>query len=153
MTARNTWKQGERRVAKFFGTKRVPLSGSNSGHTASDTMHHRLFIEVKHRARHAIRTLYDKTKALAKKEDKIPMVCLIDKNRPGFLICIHSDDWDEARKISAPKQAPPPHCVWVEGGEVCAEGVDGVALVSAGWVDTRYHSWALRARKKGHERS
>ena len=37
----------ERRVAKFFGTKRTPLSGSNSGHTHSDTLHPRLYIEVK----------------------------------------------------------------------------------------------------------
>ncbi len=40
-------KKYELRVAKFFGTKRTPLSGSNSGHTHSDTLHPRLYIEVK----------------------------------------------------------------------------------------------------------
>lgn len=92
MTATNTWKQGERRVAAFFKTKRVPLSGGNSGHTRSDTMHSRLFIETKHRARHQVRALHDATKALADKENKIPLLALIDKNRPGFLLVVHSSD-------------------------------------------------------------
>ena len=95
MTARNTWKQGERRVARFFGSERTPLSGGNSGHTRSDTLHPRLFIETKMRKVHAVRTLHDETKELAKKEGKIPVVALIDKNRPGFLLCVHSDDWAE----------------------------------------------------------
>ncbi len=45
---RNDGKIYERRVAKFFGTNRTPLSGINSRHdTHSDTLHPSLYIEVK----------------------------------------------------------------------------------------------------------
>jgi hypothetical protein len=48
-----TWKNKERQVAGFFGTKRCHLSGSNSGHdTCSDSLHGRLYVEQKHRRRH-----------------------------------------------------------------------------------------------------
>ncbi|KKK89015.1 hypothetical protein LCGC14_2737340 [marine sediment metagenome] len=45
---RNTWKQGERRIAKLFGTTRTPHSGMSSRHTMSDTLHKEFFIEIKH---------------------------------------------------------------------------------------------------------
>lgn len=152
--AKNRGRKAEARVADFFGTVRTPLSGSNSRHTASDTLHERLFIEVKARASHPIRRWYearrgplvvlddsaaglvaithsrhweevrkvssrkvlreaedrikraktyvgrllDKTGELAKKEGKVPMACLIDMNKHGFLICVHMNHWDEARK-------------------------------------------------------
>jgi hypothetical protein len=51
-----------------------------------------LFIEAKYRVRHATRSLFDETKARARKEDKTPLVALIDKARQGCLICIHSED-------------------------------------------------------------
>lgn len=98
-TARGTWKQAEGRIAKFFGSERTPLSGGNSKHTRSDSLHPDIFIETKYRAVHAVRTLYDETKKLAKLEGKVPMVCLVDKNRPGWLIVVHSDDWDAARQF------------------------------------------------------
>ena len=91
---RNTWKAGERRVAKFFNTLRTSLSGGNSKITRSDTMHPDLFIEVKHNAkRSAVRTLYDETAKLAKKEKKIPVLALLEMNRPGFLLVVHSHDF------------------------------------------------------------
>jgi hypothetical protein len=86
-------------VAEFFGTTRTPLSGGNSGHTRSDTLHDRLFIETKHRVVHQVRTLHDSTKIMAKKENKIPLLCLIDKGRPGFLIVVHSDDLGPFRGV------------------------------------------------------
>lgn len=44
-----TWKAVERRVAEFWGTERTPLSGGNSRHgTHSDTLHPRVYIEMKH---------------------------------------------------------------------------------------------------------
>ncbi len=46
----------------------------------------------KYRERHAVRTLYDTTQALARKEGKTPVLALVDKGRPGFLICVHCDD-------------------------------------------------------------
>ena len=42
--------------------------------------------------RHAVRTLHDATKKLATKEGKTPVLALFDKNRPGFLLVVHSDD-------------------------------------------------------------
>jgi hypothetical protein len=44
----SNWKGYERKVAKYFGTNRTPLSGINSRHdTHSDTLHPSLYIEVK----------------------------------------------------------------------------------------------------------
>lgn len=43
-----TWKAFERRVAKILGTVRTPLSGGNSRHTRSDTLHEDLYVEVKY---------------------------------------------------------------------------------------------------------
>ncbi len=45
MSARS--KTQERRVARYFGVERTPLSGGASRHTRSDTLHPDLFIEVK----------------------------------------------------------------------------------------------------------
>ncbi len=89
-----TWKRAEGRVAALFGARRQPLSGGSgrADLTRSDSTHPRLFVECKYRERHAARTLYDATKALARQEGKVPVLALIDKGRPGFLLCIHSDD-------------------------------------------------------------
>lgn len=88
-----TWKSKEAAVARFFGAKgRTPLSGGNSGHTRSDTLHDHLFIEQKHRVRHAIISLWDRVKSLALKEKKIPVVTLSVKGRPGFWIMVYSSD-------------------------------------------------------------
>lgn len=88
----NSWKQVERRVAADFDTRRTPLSGINSGHTSADTLHERLFIEVKQRKKHTLWTLFDSVKSLAKRENKIPVIAISEKNRPGYLICIHIRD-------------------------------------------------------------
>lgn len=86
------WKQVERRIAKFFGSVRTPLSGGNSGHTRSDSLHSVLFVEAKHRKVHSAVTLWRDTKELADKEDKIPVICLAEKNKKGFWVMVHSDD-------------------------------------------------------------
>lgn len=91
-THRNTWKRFERIVASFFGTKRTPLSGGNSGHTRSDTLHPDLFIEAKFREKHTIYTLFEDTKAKAKIEKKIPLVVLKEKGKAGFLIVCEMKD-------------------------------------------------------------
>lgn len=86
------WKQFERRVAQFFGARgRTPLSGGNSGHTRSDTLHPKLFIECKQRKEYAIINLWDSAKRWAKKENKIPVVAISEKGRPGFWLLIHQD--------------------------------------------------------------
>jgi len=88
-----TWKQREQQVARFFGAKgRTPLSGGNGGITRSDTLHGDLFVEHKHRARHAVLTLWDCVRKLARKERKVPVVTLSVKGRPGFWVLVHSDD-------------------------------------------------------------
>ena len=94
---KETWKGFERVVAKFFGTKRTPLSGSASRHTKSDTLHPELFIECKHRKKMAIWSLYEKTKKMAEEEGKIPVLTLKEKGKKGFLICVHQQDWEKIK--------------------------------------------------------
>ncbi len=101
---RNTWKARERKAAAIFGTKRQRCSGSSGreDETRSDSKHEKLFIEVKSRkGQHAAQTLYDSTKLLAVKEDKTPVLALATKGRPGFLLCVHSNDLREFVRIVA----------------------------------------------------
>jgi hypothetical protein len=49
-------------------------------------------VVTKLRQSHAARVLHDQTRALARLEGKVPVLALADKGRPGFLVCIHSDD-------------------------------------------------------------
>ena len=87
-----TWKNRELKTARFFGSERNPLSGGNGKHSRSDSLHPLLFLEHKHSVRHAITTLWDKTKALANKENKIPVVTLSVKGRPGFWVLVKDSD-------------------------------------------------------------
>ena len=105
MTARGTWKARERKIAADFGTKRTPLSGINSGHnTHSDTLHERVYIELKYRAKHSVLTLYRDVKEKAEKEGKLPVVALAEKGKAGFWLLLHSDDLKEvAASYVAPK--------------------------------------------------
>jgi hypothetical protein len=94
-THRRTWQKAEGRAAAIFGARRQPGSGSagrDDVDTRSDSTHPALYIETKLRATHAARALHDATKALARREGKTPILALADKNRPGLLVCIHSDD-------------------------------------------------------------
>ena len=87
-----TWKQRERDVAAYFGCRRTPLSGMNSGHTSADIIHDTLFVECKHRKRHALLSLFDAVKKLATKENKTPVVTISEHGRHGFWIVCHSSD-------------------------------------------------------------
>ena len=89
---RGTWKKFEARVARMFGSKRAPLSGINGGVTASDSLSPDFFVECKMRKKHALWSLFDDTRAKAKKESKVPVLAVGETNRKGALICIHSDD-------------------------------------------------------------
>lgn len=86
------WKAFERRVAKYFGAARNALSGGNSKVTRSDSLHNELFIECKQREKFAAITLWKGTRKLAKKEKKIPVVCLSEKGKKGFWVLCHSND-------------------------------------------------------------
>ncbi len=90
--ADKVWKVKERQIADYFGTYRTPLSGGSSRHTRSDTLHEHLFVEQKHRKRHAVLGLWRETKVMADKENKIPVVTLTEKGRRGFFVLCHSSD-------------------------------------------------------------
>ena len=94
-THRRTWQQAEGRAAAFFGVRRQICSGSSGREdlTDSDSTHPTLFIESKLRDRHTTRTLHDATKKRAAKERKTPVLAIFDKNRPGCLLCIYSEDF------------------------------------------------------------
>lgn len=99
MPPTKTWKSRERKIASFFGTKRTPLSGGNSGQTRADTLHERLFIEAKHRKAHSVVTLWRATKEKASKEKKLPVVALSEHNKPGFWVLVHSSDIEEVLRV------------------------------------------------------
>ena len=93
-TSRRTWQLAEGRAAALFGCRRQTNSGSSGRDdlTGSDSTHETLYIESKLRDRHTVRTLHDGTKKKATKERKTPVVVLFDKQRPGCLVVVHSDD-------------------------------------------------------------
>ena len=89
------WKKRERQTARWFGARRTIGSGCGGPATsASDSTHKSLFIETKLRRKHSAVTLWDKTKALAGQEGKIPVVALAEHRRPGFWLMIHADDFE-----------------------------------------------------------
>jgi hypothetical protein len=92
MTPTKTWKSIEASISRFFGTTRTPLSGGNGKMTRSDTLHPRLFIEVKQRKSHSTAKLFRSTKDLAKKESKIPVVVLHETGSHDYLIVCEVSD-------------------------------------------------------------
>lgn len=99
-TSKSCWKSFEALVAKFFGTRRVPLSGSNSGHgTNSDSLHTRLYIECKVRQKISLWQLFTDTEEKAKVENKFPVVAIKQKGGKGYLIVMRPEDLQEIAKI------------------------------------------------------
>ena len=96
-----TWKAIERKVARFFGAERTPLSGGNGKITRSDSLHPNLFIETKYRVKHSAVTLWRDTYDKAVVENKIPVVCLAEKGKQGFWILFKSTDFADIHKILA----------------------------------------------------
>jgi hypothetical protein len=90
-THRSTWQRRERHAAKLFGAARQPGSGScgDPDRSRSDSTHDRLYIETKLRSNSAVRTLWEKTAALARREGKTPLLMLYSKGRVGGLIVCH----------------------------------------------------------------
>ena len=91
------WKQFERLVAAFFGGKRNVLSGSNNKNssTTADIEHTEIYCECKLRSNWSIFGLFRRTEEQAKKEFKIPILALKEKNKHGFLFVIKSSDIDK----------------------------------------------------------
>jgi hypothetical protein len=145
-TARRTWQQAESRAAALFGVRRQIGSGSAGREdlTASDSTHPVLFIESKLRHCHTTRTLHDATKRLAARERKLPVLALFDKNRPGFLIVVHSDDlatvaaeFTKANALPADCDPPPgwPLAAGRALGDQTEEGVDPAGDGSTGILE------------------
>ena len=104
-TSKGTWKSFENLVAKFFGTRRVPLSGSNSGHgTNSDSLHPKLYIECKVRSKIALWQLFTDTEKKAKVESKVPVVAVKQKGEKGYLLLIRPEDLQKIAEIQ--KEVP-----------------------------------------------
>jgi hypothetical protein len=93
-TSRSSWKRRERNAAALFGSRRKVLSGSSGrdDQTCSDSDHPRLFIEGKLRAASSVRSLWEKTRELAKREGKVPVLTLYTKHKPGALVVVHEND-------------------------------------------------------------
>lgn len=95
------WKRFERTIAKLFGLRRVPLSGGTSGHgTRADLMRKKgdtrrllIYFELKHLARTAVHTLMDKTRELAKAENRYPVVILGKRGERGGLVVFDLRDF------------------------------------------------------------
>lgn len=99
-TSKSAWKQLERVVAEFFGTRRVPLSGSNSGHgTNSDSLHEKLYIECKLRGKISLWALFEDTERKAKQENKIPVVAIKQKGSRGYLLVMRPTDMEKIVEI------------------------------------------------------
>jgi hypothetical protein len=96
-THRRTWQKREAHAASLFGCKRKVLSGSSGrdDETASDSTHPRLYLETKLKAKTALRSLWEATKAKARREKKLPVLVTFDKGRQGGLVTVHEDDLAE----------------------------------------------------------
>ena len=92
MTSRSTWKKRERNIAKYLGTDRTPLSGSNSRHTSSDTLSDIFYVESKLRVSPPGWALFEQTALKASKENKIPLVIYSKKfKQKKQIVCDY--DW------------------------------------------------------------
>ena len=99
-TSKSCWKSFERVVAEYFGTRRVPLSGSNSGHgTNSDSLHPKLYLECKVRGKISLWQLFIDTEKKAKVEGKIPVVAIKQKGEKGYLLVMRPQDLDKTAEI------------------------------------------------------
>src|SRR6516162_7045802 len=95
-----TAKARERDSAAFWGTRRAANNSSGRpDFDGSDSTHERIHIETKLR-KTQLRSLWEKAKAKAMKFRirKTPVLMVAQKNCPGFLICVHSDDFRHAVK-------------------------------------------------------
>jgi hypothetical protein len=115
MTHKSTWKKFESASAGRFGARRNVLSGSagRDDRDPSDSTHERLHIEAKYRAKHAAFRVWDQAKNAAL-NGKIPVVCLKEKHRPGFLVCVHIDHLATVAQELAARPEPSPESVDVE---------------------------------------
>jgi len=93
-THRSTWKARERQAAALFGARRNRCSGSSGrdDESRSDSTHDRIFLETKLRQHHAVQSLFDETRILARRENKLPVLALATKGKPSFLLVLAPED-------------------------------------------------------------
>ena len=102
--ARDRGKALEYRCARYWGGRRTPLSGSNSGHTGADIIHARLYVECKHAQTYAtLWRWYDKA-ASASSWRGFVVVHDLAREQPTFIVC-HSRDWQWVRERSVSEMA------------------------------------------------
>ncbi len=91
-TSRKTWQNAEAELAKLFGCKRRPLSGSSNraDQDSSDSTHPVLHLEAKLKAKDSLWTLWDKV--YAKCKNRPVVIGIKEKHRHGMMICVHSED-------------------------------------------------------------
>jgi len=95
MTSKSTWTGFERDVAKFFGTKRNPLSGASNtddsgNERPGDVIHPVILNECKLRKRFAFFRIWDKLEEEAKKYKRPPLLWVREKgDRKTVLVCMH----------------------------------------------------------------
>ena len=115
------WKAAERRASALFSARRNRLSGSSNrdDQSRSDSTHERLFIETKVYSSMAVISLYDETRAHAKREKKTPVLMLAKKHRKGFIIACDVRDLAKvaaelAEVAEAMADAPPDDLASIE---------------------------------------
>jgi hypothetical protein len=119
-TCRSTWQRRERDAARLFGATRQPGSGSCGlpDQTHSDSTHERLYIETKLRASSSVRTLWEKTAGLARREGKTPVLMLYAKGKTGGLVVVHEMHLAavaaELKTAPAREPEPSPHIADIE---------------------------------------
>lgn len=95
-TSKRTWQRFEAAVAAIFGTKRVPFQVCNQGIILTPILCILIFTyECKLRESFSIWRLFDDTSKKAKKEGKIPLVAIKEKNKKGCLFIISPDNLKE----------------------------------------------------------
>jgi hypothetical protein len=99
------WKAAERSVARKLGMRRTPLSGGNSAHTRSDTLHHELFVEVKLRKRPPLWDELLELRVRARAAGKEPLLVL---ERPsGAPRRLFVTDLDALLRVPRPRRPSP----------------------------------------------
>jgi hypothetical protein len=101
----STWKSVERRVCQWYRGTRAPLSGRNGGAGTSGDYVGRpwLYIEIKHKAKAAIFSLFQDTARKAQAEQRTPL-CVYHMKGTQQYIAVSEARW-LARLIDAAESA------------------------------------------------
>jgi len=118
MTTRRAWQLFEARVAAFFGTRRKPLSGGDSGGSRSDSLHDQLYIEAKLRAKSPIHRLFAAVEKQAAAEGKTPVLALQEKCHAGWLLVCRPQDVHLLSSLAKDYKSLPADSENIEGQEL-----------------------------------